>query len=203
MKLNIITAMTENRIISREGRIPWRLADDLRSFKAITYHHPVIMGRKTYESIGKILYGRRNIILTRSHFDKKAFKEKVIKREKMRQSDVESNFVGIIADLNSDLLRHRWDPDVTICSSKEEVLEVISRIKDPKVGHNNIPFVIGGRQVYKLFFDMVERLFVTIIHKELEGDLRFPSFSSKDFECIYEQEGYGHPKHTFTVFLRK
>jgi dihydrofolate reductase len=64
-RIALIAAMAENRVIGRENRLPWRLSADLRRFKALTMGKPVIMGRSTYESIGKPLPGRDNIVLTR------------------------------------------------------------------------------------------------------------------------------------------
>jgi dihydrofolate reductase len=65
MIISIIAAMAENRVIGRGGAIPWDIPDDRRRFRELTMGHPVIMGRKTFESIGRPLSGRRNIILSR------------------------------------------------------------------------------------------------------------------------------------------
>ncbi len=65
MKLVIIAAVARHGVIGDQGRIPWHIRDDLQRFKRLTMGHPVIMGRKTYESIGKPLPGRRNLVLTR------------------------------------------------------------------------------------------------------------------------------------------
>ncbi len=64
-KIIIIIAMGENRVIGKDGKIPWRLSADLRRFKKLTMGHPIIMGRKTYKSLGKPLPGRENIVLSR------------------------------------------------------------------------------------------------------------------------------------------
>lgn len=64
MKISIIAAMSQNRVIGRDGGLPWRLPSDLKRFKSLTMGHAVIMGRKTYESIGKALQGRRCIVIT-------------------------------------------------------------------------------------------------------------------------------------------
>jgi len=64
-KINLIAAMANNRTIGMNNQMPWHLPADLKHFKAITLKHPVIMGRKTYQSIGKALPGRRNIVVTR------------------------------------------------------------------------------------------------------------------------------------------
>lgn len=61
----LIAALARNRVIGRDNRLPWHLPDDLRHFKALTLGHPVLMGRKTYESIGRPLPGRVNIVVTR------------------------------------------------------------------------------------------------------------------------------------------
>lgn len=63
-KIIIIVATGQNRVIGKNGKIPWRLSADLRRFKELTMGHPIIMGRKTYESLGKPLPGRTNIILS-------------------------------------------------------------------------------------------------------------------------------------------
>jgi len=66
MKLSLIVAMAENRIIGINKKMPWHLSADLKKFKKITMGHPIIMGRKTFESIGRPLPGRKNIIISRN-----------------------------------------------------------------------------------------------------------------------------------------
>src|SRR5688572_9779145 len=65
MRLSIIVAMSENRVIGRNHRLPWHLPADLKRFKQLTTGHTIVMGRKTFESIGKPLLNRRNVVLTR------------------------------------------------------------------------------------------------------------------------------------------
>jgi dihydrofolate reductase len=65
LKLTIVAALASNGVIGRGGALPWHLPDDLRRFKALTLGRPVLMGRRTFESIGKPLPGRRNLVLTR------------------------------------------------------------------------------------------------------------------------------------------
>lgn len=65
MTLSLIAALAENRVIGRDGQLPWRLPGDLKRFKRLTLGHPVVMGRKTFDSIGRLLPGRENVILTR------------------------------------------------------------------------------------------------------------------------------------------
>ena len=65
MKLTLIAALADNRVIGRGGTLPWHLPDDLRRFKSLTMGRPMLMGRRTFESIGRALPGRRNLVLTR------------------------------------------------------------------------------------------------------------------------------------------
>jgi dihydrofolate reductase len=65
MKIVLVAAIGENNVIGRDGQLPWRLKSDLKHFRELTIGKPVVMGRKTFESIGKPLAGRTNIVLTR------------------------------------------------------------------------------------------------------------------------------------------
>jgi len=65
LKVSIIAALADNGVIGRGGALPWHLPDDLKRFKSLTMGHPILMGRRTFESIGKPLPGRRNLVLTR------------------------------------------------------------------------------------------------------------------------------------------
>jgi dihydrofolate reductase len=65
-RVALVVAMSDNGVIGRDGRLPWHLPDDLKYFKLVTYGKPVLMGRRTFESIGKPLPGRRNLVLSRS-----------------------------------------------------------------------------------------------------------------------------------------
>lgn len=66
MRLTIVAALADNGVIGRSGTLPWHLPDDLRRFKSLTMGRPILMGRRTFESIGRPLPGRRNLVLTRS-----------------------------------------------------------------------------------------------------------------------------------------
>ena len=65
-RLSLIVALAQNRVIGIENRLPWKLPEDLAHFKALTLGHPILMGRKTFESLGRPLPGRRNIVITRN-----------------------------------------------------------------------------------------------------------------------------------------
>ncbi|MDD5215675.1 MAG: dihydrofolate reductase [Methylococcales bacterium] len=66
MKISLIVAMSKNRVIGRDNKMPWHLSTDLKRFRAITMNSPILMGRKTFESIGKPLDGRTNLILSKN-----------------------------------------------------------------------------------------------------------------------------------------
>ena len=66
MRISIIVAVAENGVIGRGGALPWRLSDDLRRFKQLTMGHTIIMGRRTWESIGRALPGRRTVVVSRN-----------------------------------------------------------------------------------------------------------------------------------------
>ncbi len=66
MQIVLVVAMAENRVIGRDGDLPWRISADLKHFKRVTMGHPVVMGRKTWESLPFALPGRRNIVITRN-----------------------------------------------------------------------------------------------------------------------------------------
>jgi len=65
MEISLVVAMDENRVIGAHGTLPWRLPADLKHFKRVTMGHPIVMGRRTWESIGRALPGRTNIVVTR------------------------------------------------------------------------------------------------------------------------------------------
>ena len=66
MQITLVVAMSENRVIGRDGGLPWQISADLKHFKKVTMGSPIIMGRKTWDSIGRVLPGRRNIVITRN-----------------------------------------------------------------------------------------------------------------------------------------
>jgi dihydrofolate reductase len=132
--ITLVVAVSENGVIGRDGGLPWRLSSDLKRFKADTIGRPIIMGRKTYQSIGRLLPGRKNIIISRDP----AF--------------------GV--------------PGGIVCANIESALAV-ARIKAHEMGASDIA-VIGGGEIYKQTFHLADRLIVTWVLAQVEGDTRFP-----------------------------
>jgi len=126
----IVAALARNRAIGRDNAMPWRLPDDLKRFKRLTMGHAVIMGRKTFESIGSPLTGRNNIVITRSR---------------------------------------DWNPSGCVAvHSLEAALGA--------AGNSREAFVIGGAQIYALAMPLAQRLHMTEIERDFEGDAFFPEF---------------------------
>jgi len=136
MYLSLICAMDENMVIGRNNSLPWHLPEDLKYFKRTTMGSSIIMGRKTYESIGKPLPGRTNIIVTRN-----------------RDYEVENARV------------------VNSLTEAVELAENISFIDGALEA-----FVIGGAELFEEALTMVNRMHLTMVHAEVDGDTWFPDF---------------------------
>jgi dihydrofolate reductase len=142
-KLILIVAMARNRVIGKDGDLPWRLPEDLKRFRSLTMGHPIIMGRKTYDSIGRALPGRRNIVISRQQ------------------------------DLRID--------GVETTSSLAAALEMTTEAD--KV------FVIGGQQIYLAALPVADRIELTQIDKDFDGDVLFPEISPAQWQQSGEQPG--------------
>lgn len=129
--IKIIVATSKNKVIGNNNKLIWKLSSDLKRFKELTTGHPVVMGRKTYESIGRPLPNRRNIIITRN-------------------------------------LEYRVD-DCEIVSSLDEALLLTK----------NDCFIIGGGEIYKQSLEVADKIYLTLVHEELEGDTTFPELGKE------------------------
>jgi dihydrofolate reductase len=130
LRISIISALARNRTIGLDNAMPWRLPEDLKRFRRLTMGHAVIMGRKTFESIGTPLSGRNNIVISRS-------------REWSR-------------------------PGCVVVHTLEAALAAAGRSSDV--------FVIGGAQIYALALPHAQRLHMTEIERDFDGDAFFPEF---------------------------
>lgn len=133
-----------NHVIGKGNELLWRIPDDLKRFKALTMGHPIIMGRKTFESIGRPLPGRTNIVVTR-------------------------------------------DP-----AWKHEGVEVLHSIDEALVRaqalDQNEIFIGGGTEIYTQALPFVDKLYVTLIDDEKEGDVYFPHFEKEFTKETYREE---------------
>ncbi|NDW12086.1 dihydrofolate reductase [Bacteroides sp. 214] len=136
MSIAIIVAASENNVIGSDNQMPWRLSNDLKRFKELTMGGAVIMGRKTYDSIGRPLPGRKNIVLTNSNSFAPA--------------------------------------DVTVVHSVEEALREAATAE--KV------FVMGGGEIYRLFWSVASKIYFTRVHAHLEGDTYIPAITKEEWQ---------------------
>lgn len=130
---SIIAAASRNNVIGKDNKLPWRLPADLAHFKELTLGHTVILGRKTFESIGRPLPNRRNIVITRN----KNFKPE----------------------------------GVEVVHSIEEALSLAD--------DDNEVFVIGGEEIYKQALPLVDKVYLTKVQAEVDGDAYFPELGDE------------------------
>ena len=142
--ISLIVAAATNNVIGVQGDLPWRLSEDLKRFKAITMGKPIVMGRKTYESIGRPLPGRQNIVITRQF--------------------------GYVAE------------GCTVVASPDEAVEA--------AGDAAEVMIIGGGHIYEQFLPIAERIYLTRVHADLEGDAFLPDISEDDWRVVSEES---HP----------
>jgi dihydrofolate reductase len=137
MPISLIAAVARNGTIGRDGRMPWRLPADLARFKRLTLGHTVLMGRKTWESLGRPLVGRRNVVLTRDR------------------------------------------------SFSAPGCEVVHSVDEGRALGGAL-FVIGGASVYAAFMPFADRLLITHIDADVDGDTAFPRIDPTRWRCVGE-----------------
>jgi dihydrofolate reductase len=129
-KLSILVAMARNRTIGVNNTLPWRCPEDLKHFKTLTMGHHMIMGRKTFDSIGKPLPGRTTVVVTRNN---------------------DLSIAGCV-------IAHSLNEAIAACGGDEEI------------------FIVGGAELYRQAFSLVDTLYITEIQQDVEGDAHFPAF---------------------------
>ncbi|EEX34874.1 MULTISPECIES: type 3 dihydrofolate reductase [Vibrio] len=130
MIISMIAAMAKDRVIGKDNQMPWHLPADFAWFKRCTMGKPVVMGRKTYESIGRPLPGRQNIVISR--------------------------------DANLAI------EDVTTVTSIDDAIKAAGDVEEV--------MIIGGGAIYKACLPQADKLYVTYIDAQIEGDTQFPSW---------------------------
>ena len=162
-RVSLIAALSRNRVIGRNNAMPWHLPADLKRFRALTVGHPVIMGRKTWDSIlaslGKPLPGRQSIVLTRAP--------------------------GAAL------------PGATVANSMAAAIAAAGLVDEV--------FVIGGAEIYALALPFADRLHLTEIDADVEGDTFFPPFNEEVFVETGREEGTAHAdwRYEFATYGRR
>ena len=162
-RISIIAALGKDRAIGKDNRLLWHIPEDLKRFKTLTLGHPVVMGRKTFESIvtqlGKPLPGRTNIVVTRDT---------------------------------------AWRHDgVEVAHTIEDALEKANGIGQEEV------FVIGGAQVYTQALPFADRLYLTLVDSDQEGDAFFPPYENIFTKKVFEEAHMDEPIPYRFVTLEK
>ncbi|GAA6151152.1 dihydrofolate reductase [Pseudoteredinibacter isoporae] len=139
MSVCLVVAAAENNVIGVNNELPWHLPKDLQYFKQLTMSKPIVMGRKTFDSIGRPLPGRENIIIT-------------------RQRDWQHEGVRVVHDL---------DAAVSLAKQLNPALDVM---------------VIGGAEIYRQALPMAEKIYLTRVYVELEGDAFFPTLDDGQWQ---------------------
>ena len=158
--VTLVVARADNGVIGNKGRLPWRLRSDMHHFRSVTMGKPMIMGRKTFESLPGLLDGRQHIVLTR---------------------DPSWRAEGAVVVQNVD-----------------EALAVAGGV--PEVT------VIGGAEIYSLFLDRADKVWLTKVHAEPEGDTFLPEFSEHFWRQTHLARGQpleGELPHDFVVLERR
>lgn len=143
MTISIIVAVADNRVIGKRNALPWYLPADLKHFKEVTMGHHIIMGQVTHESIGRVLPGRTNIVLS---FDK----------------------------------NYKADGCI-VADSLDEALKIAEKNGETEA------FIIGGASVYEQAIDLVDKIYMTRIHNNFDGDVYFPKIDDGKWKEISKE----------------
>jgi len=176
--LAIIAAKTKNNVIGFEGKMPWKQRNDLQRFKALTYGHTVIMGRKTYASMGgKALPDRQNIVLT-------------------------SNVVQFCEIYN----RPGQGLGCTVMSDFEQACRPFHKHDFPYHMHLETGFIIGGERLFTDGMKIANVMYITELDCELKGDAFFPPIDPTVWKQIaierYKADEHNTYDYSFITYAR-
>lgn len=166
LPLCLIAALAQNRVIGRDNQLPWHLPADLKHFKAKTLGKPIIMGRKTWDSLGRPLPGRLNLVVS-------------------RQTDLVLDGAEVFPSLDAAIVRaDEW-------ARAQGVDELM---------------LIGGAQLYEQGLAQAERLYLTRVALQPEGDAWFPAFAESDWQRSDSEEHAAaetSPAYCFETWQRR
>jgi dihydrofolate reductase len=168
-----IAAMSLNRMIGAGNKIPWHLSEDFKWFKKMTMGNVVVMGRKTFESLGQPLSNRKNMVLTRHP-------QRLIKKHPEIFGQYREwrggKFLKRAYQFHFSKLEGKRQTDILIFKSLEKL--------DPEEFPNDI-FICGGAEIYGQALPRCSDLYLTVVKREYEGDAFFPPFEDK-FDLVEE-----------------
>ena len=161
MIVSAIVATDLNNAIGKDNQLLWNMPADTRFFKNTTMGHSVIMGRKTYESMNRLLPGRKNIIVTRNKEYKVAGAE----------------------------IYHSIEDAIDACRASEEPEQKI--------------FIIGGAEIYKQSFHLLDEIYRTIIKSVFDGDTFIPEISEQNLKMTWEECHSADEKNKYDYCFQK
>jgi len=191
-KISIIAAIGSHRELGKDNKLLWHIPEDLKRFKKLTSGHAVIMGQRTFESIGKLLPNRINIVL--SH-DVKEFKTKhqYFFCHSGTKRDCPESDSGC-AQRMSRLTRMTV---AIVVSSINKAIQEAKRVEKEEV------FIIGGGMIYKQFLPLTDKLYLTLVEGKYEADTYFPEYEKMFTQKIFEEKhDNGINKFKFTIFSK-
>ena len=167
IRLSMMVAKASNNVIGRNNKLPWYLPSDLKYFKQVTFGKPVIMGRKTWESLKGPLPGRTNIVIT-------------------RQQQYLAEGAKVVATVDEAITMAE---NVAFIEGQEEAV------------------IMGGAEIYALALPQTQRLYLTEVHAEVDGDTFFPEYDTSEWKEIgredFPAEGPNPYDYSFVVYERK
>ncbi len=165
MSFSIIAAIGKNRELGRKGKLLWHLPEDLQFFKKTTLGHPILMGRKTFESLPGMLPGRKHYVVTRGQVNRPG-----------RRISATTGAGGEMGPSRNDGTGNR-------CRQQDDNLTVVHNLSDfAKQPHDEEIFVIGGGMIYWEMLNFADTLYLTEVDAEApDADTFFPEFNKNDF----------------------
>ncbi|WP_425353270.1 dihydrofolate reductase [Salinicola aestuarinus] len=163
----MIAALSRNNTIGVGNRLPWYLPEDLKHFKRKTQGKPLVMGRKTFESIGRALPGRLNVVITRD--------AEYAKIPRIREAGIR------------------------VCHSLETALELADG--QALIDGADEIMVMGGGEIYALALPIADRLYLTEVDVEIEGDAHFPELDRQDWQEVERVAGNAEPDQPAYAFV--
>lgn len=160
--LSLMVAKADNGVIGRDNQLPWHLPEDLKNFKARTMSKPLIMGRKTFDSLPGVLPGRPHIVISRNP----------------ALSLPENCF---------------------LVTSLEQAIDKASEL----FGETPEAVVIGGGEIYRQALPLVDVLYVTEVHTQVEGDAFFPEIDPQDWQETARERCSGKLDFSFVTYQRR
>lgn len=161
-------AASENNVIGKAGGLPWDIPEDMKWFRERTKNRALIMGRKTFESVGHPLPNRLNVVVT-------------------RQADYKPSSPP------------QDNSPVVIVPTIEDALEYCRPVAGK---YQNEIMIIGGGEIYRQSLPLVNTIFMTRVHAQIDGDTYYPEIPADDFKLVEARDFTGNPSFTIQTFRR-